>query len=180
MYLILPITQLLQNPSISPPSEEPTLPRHRLLQSRRPTDAHFHPFCPRAWQRFLEQLLRDVSLFIFAVGLCVAHNVFDLKLFGLCAGPLIKFLLEEYVIFGVIPKDEGHFRFVGGVVEDSARKLIHGCDACAASNQDDVGVLVGLPGVGGKGATGRDSVARGKGVNVRGSLAMVVALNHER
>ena len=86
-------------------------------------------------------------------------------------------MLQQDVFFGQVAEHEGHFAFVGGVVEDPADELVHRRDACAAGDQGDVVVLVGRPGVFGDRAFEVETLRRFHRVDMLGHRAVRVALN---
>ena len=92
---------------------------------------------------------------------------------------LVEFVSQENVLVGVVSEHQRDFRLVLWISKDGLRELVDGRDAGAASDQDDMGVLVRLPGVCWEGASGGDGVAGLEGVEVLAGFAAGVALDHK-
>ena len=92
---------------------------------------------------------------------------------------LLKLALEDDILFADVAKDERDLGLVFGILEDGASELPHGRDAGASSNQRNVVVLVGLPGVLGNGTLEVEPLARVHVVKLRGHGTVGVVLDNK-
>lgn len=174
MNLILPIPQLLQHPRRTP------LPHKSRLHRRRTAHKHFCILLPlRRNPDLLQQLLRHIPLSIRRICHWVAHRVHGLEPVGELLFKLLKFLLQEHILVRVDAKDERDGRLVLRVAENALRELVDRRDACAAGDEGDVVVAVGLPLVALYGEGEEELLAWCEGVDVCALLAVWVLLYHE-
>lgn len=95
----------------------------------------------------LQELLADVALAAGPLLGRVVQDVEGTEAAGVGVLELLEFLLQEDVLLLDVTEHQGDLGLVLGVLEDLTRKLVHGGDTGTTSDQANVVVLVGLPGV---------------------------------
>lgn len=153
--------------------------RNSLVKTRRSTDEDLDILLGRSRDNSLQKLLSNESLALRPVLRRLVQNVESAEAVGVLVLEVLELLLEQDVVGGDVTKDEGDLGLVLGVLEDGAGELVHGGDAGATSDEGDVVVLVGLPGVLGDGALHLERLAGGHVVHVLGHDATGVALDDE-
>ena len=126
VHLLLRIAQLLQHARQLPLVGGTVLgAADGLVQARRPAHKHLDVFLLRLRQHRLEQLLGDVALALHPALGRVVEDVKGAEAVRVGVFELLELGLEEDVGFAEVAEDEGHFGFVGGVLEDGADELVH-------------------------------------------------------
>lgn len=92
---------------------------------------------------------------------------------------MMELLLQEDVFLADVSVDEGDLGLVVGVLEDGADQLVHGGDTGTTSNESNVGVLVGFPGVLGERSLEVEALADVHAIQVRRHGAIGIALDNE-
>lgn len=178
--LILPVTQLLQNTTaLASPA---LLAEERLLHRRRAAHHDLGVLLRSGRSDLLQEGLSDIPLpeaTVTTLVLEAADRIHSLELARVACLVLLELLVQEHVLLAVDAEDERDLGLVLRVVEDALDELVNGCDARAAGDERDRGVLVGRPLVARDAHCEHDAVAGAQGVQVRGLLALGVALHQE-
>lgn len=130
-------------------------------------------------QDSLEKLLGDDTLGTGPVLWGVVEGVESAHAVGVLVLKIFPLTLEEDILLGDVAEDEGDLCVVVGVLEDGAGELVHGGDASTTSDQGNVVVLVGLPGVLGDGTLHVEPLAGMHVVKVLGHGTAGVLLDYE-
>jgi hypothetical protein len=131
-----------------------------LVHTRGTADEDLDVLLAGVGQDGLEELLGDNTLGTGPVLWGVVEGVEGAHTVGELVLEVFPLALEEDVLLGDVTEDEGDLCVVVGVLEDGAGELVHGGDAGTTSDQGDVVVLVGLPGVLGDGTLHVEPLSR--------------------
>jgi len=126
IHLLPSIPQILQHARQLPLILRALLhPRNRLIQPGRPTHKHLDILLLRLRQHRLQQLLGDMAAALRPAVRGLVEQVEGAEALRVGVFEVFEFALQQDVFFGQVAEDEGDFCFVGGVLEDGARELVH-------------------------------------------------------
>lgn len=127
----------------------------------------------------LEELLADEALGARPVRWGLVEEVEGAETLGVLLLEVLELALQEDVFLADVAENKRDLGLVVRVLEDGAAELVHGGDASTASNEGNLVVLVGGPGVLGDGALEVESLTGTHVVHVLGHGAVGVALDDE-
>lgn len=150
-----------------------------LVQARRTTDEDLDILLLRLRKDGLQQLLGDVTLTTSPSRWGLVEEVEGLEALRVGVLNLIPLLLQKDVLLSDIAEHQGNLGLVLGVLEDVTGELVGGGDTSTSCDQDNVLVLVGLPGVLGKRTFEVHALANAQAVEVFGHGAIGIFLDNE-
>jgi len=179
-HLLLAVAKLLQDTSeLALVLGADLAARDGLVQARWATDEELDVLLLGLGQNGLQQLLGDEALTTGPILGGLVEDVEGAEPAGVGVLQLLELLLQQNILLLDITEDHGDLGVVIGILENLASQLVHRGDTSTTSNQSDVVVLVGLPGVLDDGALEGQGLIDGQRVDVLRHGSIGVDLDDE-